>query len=63
MYSKGAFITALLGLAQSNSSLFAPYVRFVWAGVNTAIALRYTPKQPDRDLLEEVTNSGAVCLW
>ncbi len=52
----------------SEPGAFPPLVRFVWAYVNTAIALGSAPKQSVRDRLNEVvsarlkTNSGAVRL-
>ena len=61
--------TALYSSVDSNPGTFTPLMQFVWEGVNTSIALGCRPKQPDRDLVEEVvlvwfqTNSGTVCLW
>ena len=66
---KGIFTPALFSSVESNPGVFTLLVKFVLEGVNTSIAVRCGPKQPDRDLVEKVvsvrfqTNSGTVCLW
>ena len=66
--NKGVFKPALFSSVESNPGVFTPLVQFVWEGVNTSITLGCGPKQPDRDLVEEVvsvwfqTNSGTVRL-
>lgn len=50
----GPFTPALFSSVESDPEAFTPLVRFIWAGVNTAVTLGCEPKQPDLDFVEEV---------
>ena len=60
MPSKGVFTPALFSSVESNSGAFSPLVQFVWEGVNILITLGCGPKQPDRDLVEEVVSKQTL---
>ncbi len=65
VHIKGVFTPVFFSPIKSNSGPFSPFVRFVWAGVNTVMALGCGP----RPFLEEAVSvrsqsySGTVCLW
>ncbi len=65
----GVCVFGCFSLVKSDSGLFSLLVRFVWAGVNTVIALSCWSKQQHQDPLEEVVsvrsqmNSAALNLW